>query len=273
MNETFISLIPLLIGVVVLGFTCGVLGTILFLRKESMVGDAVSHALFPGITLTFLLTQTHAPFLLFLGGTVSGTIALCLMILVTEVTKIKKETMLGVLLSVFFGFGFVIHSIIQKRHIAYQAVINKFLFGNAATLLSHELLIAVSVSAVILLLFFSQLRMTSMVLFDRTYAKSCRYRVHRYDLFLFSLVVPVIVLGLHMMGIILTGTLLIAPSAIARQWTRSMHSFVIVAGIVGGFSALCGTMISFLYEYMPTGPLIVVVMNILLFFSLMLNSR
>jgi len=271
--EAYISLIPLCVGIMVLGCTCGMLGTVLFLRKESMLGDAISHALFPGITLTFLLTQTRSPLLLFAGGIISGSVALFLMMFVVHVTKIKKETILGVILSVFFGFGFVIHSIIQKRQLEYQAAINKFLFGNAATLLSHEIVVIVFVSLIVLLLFFSQIRMLSVVLFDRTYAQVCGYSVYRYDAFLFFLLIPIIALGLHMMGVILTGTLLIAPSAISRQWTRSMRSFVLVAGIVGGFSALCGTMISFFYECMPTGPLIVVVMSIFLFFSLLFNSR
>lgn len=76
-----------------------------------------------------------------------------------------------------------------------------------------------------------------------------------------------------MMGIILTGAFLIAPSAIARQWTKSMFPFVLCAGGVGACSALCGTAISFAYEGMPTGPLIVVVMSMLLLFSLFYNSR
>jgi len=269
----YTSFLPLIIGIVTLGFTCGILGTILFLRKESMVGDAVSHALFPGITTTFLLTHSRSPLLLFLGGMISGGIALFLMILITEKTKIKKETILGILLSVFFGFGFIIHSIIQKQQIEYQAIINKFLFGNTATLLFNEVIFIVIASVILLSLFLLNWRTITILLFDRIYAHSCGYKLTLCDIFLFSLLVPIITLGLHIMGVILTGTLLIAPAAIARQWTQSMRSFVLIAGITGAFSAFCGTIISASFENMPTGPVIVVVMSIFLLFSLIYNSN
>lgn len=271
--QTIVPFFSLFFGISLLGFSCGIIGTILFLRKESMVADTIAHATFPGITGTFLVTHTRSPLLLFLGGILSGTLALITMIQLTRTTKLKKETILGTLLSVFFGFGFAIHSIIQKQQIEYQAVINKFLFGNAATLLFHEIIIIVFCSVVTLLLFFTQIRSITTVLFDPINAHICGYKKTQYDFFLFSLVIPIITLGLHIMGAILTGMLLIAPAAIARQWAKSMGAFTLLAGLIGTISTLSGTMISFWYEQIPTGPIIVVVMSIFLLISLLYNSR
>src|SRR5438552_4054965 len=112
------TLIITLVGITILGATAGLLGTFVFLRRQSLLGDAISHAALPGIALAFLLTHSKNPLVLMIGGAVSGGIGTILMQLIIQYTRLKKDTALGVVLSVFFGFGLVLMTIIQKMPIA-----------------------------------------------------------------------------------------------------------------------------------------------------------
>ncbi|HEX6913511.1 MAG TPA: metal ABC transporter permease, partial [Longimicrobium sp.] len=128
------------LGAAALGATSGALGSYAVLRKQSLLGDAISHAALPGIALAFLLTGSKAPLVLVLGAAVAGWLGTLLVMRIVNTTRIKEDSALGIVLSVFFGFGLVLLTYIQKRPDASQAGLDRFLFGQAATLLQRDVI-------------------------------------------------------------------------------------------------------------------------------------
>ncbi len=128
------------LGAAVLSLVSGVLGAFAVLRKQSLMGDAVSHAALPGIAIAFLLTGSKEAIVLVIGAFVAGWLATLLMIPITGRTRIKGDAALGISLAVFFGFGLLLLTFIQRMPGASKAGLDKFLFGQAATLVGRDVL-------------------------------------------------------------------------------------------------------------------------------------
>lgn len=263
------TLVIVLSGTASLGLIAGVLGCFAFLRKQSLLADAISHAALPGIALTFLLTQSKNPSLLLFGGAISGGIGVLLVNLITHKTTLKNDTALGFVLSVFFGLGLVLLTVVQKSAIAEQAVLNKFLFGNAATLLLDEVLVIGIVGATILLCIALMWKEFKVITFDPLFAHTLNYPVMALEILLTVLLVLAIVIGLQTVGVVLMSTLFVAPAAAARQWTSCLSKMVMLAGLFGLLSGVVGSVISSTVDRIPTGPMIVVVMSVIVIISLL----
>lgn len=257
-----------LMGTTILGITAGALGAFTFLRKQSLLGDAISHAALPGIALSFLFTHSTNPLILLTGGAIAGSIGIVLMMLVVHKTPLKTDTILGIILSVFFGLGLVLLTMIQKLPLGQQSILNKFLFGNASTLLPEDIYLITCASIIILsclILFWKEFKLLT---FDADFAQACGYPVHYLNIFLTALTLIAILIGLQTVGVILMSTMLIAPAAAARQWTKSLGGMVILAGFFGAITNITGTLISNAYSHLPTGPTIVIIASLLVLFSL-----
>ena len=127
------------LGSAMLGLVSGVLGVFAVLRRQSLLGDAISHAALPGVALAFLITGSKEPLVLALGAIAAGWLATVLVLQVTGNTRIKADAALGIALAVFFGFGLLLLTFIQRLPNAAKAGLDKFLFGQAATLLGRDL--------------------------------------------------------------------------------------------------------------------------------------
>lgn len=257
------------LGATVFGAIAGILGTFAVLRKQSLIGDAVSHATLPGICIMFLITGTKSTSLFLLGAFISGIIASSIIMYMTSVSKVKYDSALGMILSVFFGLGLVLLTYIQKTPNSNQAGLDKFLFGQASTLLKLDVKvmnIALIVSIVIVSLFWKQFK---LICFNSEFADSLGMPVGKLDFLLTCLIVLAIVMGLQTVGVILMSAMIIAPAVSARQWTDRLWSMMIISSLFGAFSGLTGTIISFFIPKMPTGPIIVVVMSTITFISLL----
>jgi manganese/zinc/iron transport system permease protein len=123
-------------GTALLGFLCGTLGTFAVLRKQSLMGDAISHACLPGLILAFLLFNSKESWALMLGAAISGTLAAMVVLGISRFSRVKEDSSLAITLSVFFGFGLMLLTWVQRRPDAAQAGLARFLFGQAATLLA-----------------------------------------------------------------------------------------------------------------------------------------
>ncbi len=257
-------------GAIILGLTSGCLGTFAVLRQQSLLGDAIAHATLPGVGLAFMLTQSKNPLILLLGAGMSGWLGTMIILLITKTTRIKKDTALGMVLSVFFGVGLVFLTIIQKMPTATKAGLDKFLFGNAATLLMDDLKVMAVLAGIAiftLILFWKEFK---LIVFDYDFAKSIGVRIHFLDVLLTTLMVMTIVLGLQTVGVVLMSAMLVAPAAAARQWTDKLSVMVLLASIFGILAGLMGALTSSLIENMPTGPTIVVYLSGIVMFSLLL---
>ena len=257
-----------LLGSVTLGIAAGSLGAFAVLRKQSLLGDAVSHATLPGVCLAFMLTLTRNIFYLIIGAAASGWIGTLLVKLIIEQTRIKKDAALGIVLSVFFGIGLMLLTVVQRMPQAVKAGLDKFLFGNAATLLIGDVQVMIALSLACffcLLLFWKQFK---LIVFDPDFALSLGLRVHALDIFLTSLIVMAIVIGLQAVGVVLMSAMLVAPAAAARQWTDRLGVMVMLSSFFGALGGACGSLTSSLIDHMPTGPAIVVYLSVFVFVSL-----
>src|SRR5688572_19802294 len=136
------------LGSATLGIVSGALGSYAVLRKQSLLGDAMSHAALPGVVLAFLLTRSKEPVVLILGALVAGWVGTLALLAITRSTRLKDDSALGLVLSVFFGFGLMLLTFVQKLPDASQAGLDKFLFGQAATLLESDVVIMAGIGEI-----------------------------------------------------------------------------------------------------------------------------
>ncbi|MFS4484011.1 metal ABC transporter permease [Hyunsoonleella sp. 2307UL5-6] len=255
------------LGTAILGAVTGMLGSFAVLRKQSLLGDAISHAALPGIAIAFLLTGAKDSNTLLLGALASGLLGTFWIRGIIKKTHLKSDTALGLILSLFFGFGMLLLTFIQKQPNANQAGLDKYLFGQAATLLESDVWLMTIVTGIclfVLLLFWKEFK---ILLFDADYTKTLGFNTKFIDILITSFIVLAIVLGLQTVGVVLMSAMLLAPAAAARQWTNRLSVMVFLAAIFGAFSGVFGTAISASQNNLSTGPVIVIVASIFVLFS------
>ncbi len=255
------------LGSAVLGLVSGVLGAFAVLRRQSLVGDAVSHAALPGVALAFLITGSKAPEVLLLGALAAGWFGTLLVLAVVNLSRLKIDAALGLVLSVFFGFGLVLLTYIQKRPDATQAGLETYLFGQAAALLTRDVALMAGLGLTALVLVAVFWKEFKLVTFDPEYGASLGFPMRWLDIILTTLLVVAIVLGLKTVGVVLMSAMVIAPAAAARQWTDRLGVMVLLSGLFGAGAGVAGAVISSTSTRMPTGPTIVLCISAFVVFS------
>lgn len=250
-------------GTVLLSISSAVVGCFTFIKKKSLVGDVVSHAVLPGICISFLASGSKDPFLLIIGAFISGWISIIVMDQIIRNTKIKEDAATGLSLSVFFGVGILLMTYIQHSGNSAQSGLDTFLFGKAAALVGKDL-VAFSIIAVIVLLtvyfFYKEFKLIS---FDPQFAEVIGLPIKRLEMILTSITVLAVVTGIQAVGVVLMAAMLITPAAAARFWTDSLHKMILLSGIFGAFSGISGAFISYSAPSMPTGPWMVMILSII----------
>lgn len=258
------------LGSMLLGIISGVLGSFAVIRKQSLLGDAVSHSALPGIALAFLFTQTKRTEVLLLGALISGLLSTFLIINISKYSRIKFDSALALVLSVFFGGGMVLLTYIQKIPNSNQAGLEKFIFGQASTLLKRDVQIITVLGVVlifIVILFWKEFKLIS---FDEEFAKSIGFSTDKITVLLFFIIVTSIIIGLQTVGVILMSAMLTAPAVAARQWTDRLSVMVVISALFGGVSGVAGTILSSMITKLPTGPTIVITISAIVLISLTL---
>lgn len=261
------------LGSAVLGIVSGALGSYAVLRKQSLLGDAMSHAALPGIAIAFLLTGSKQSIVLILGAAIAGWIGTLFVMSIVRSTRIKFDSALGLVLSVFFGFGLVLLTIIQKRPDATQAGLDKFLFGQAAALLERDVITMGTLGAVAILsmlIFWKEFKLLS---FDSDFGATLGFPMRFLDILLTTLIVLAIVLGLQTVGVVLMSAMIVAPAAAARQWTDRLGTMVVLSSLFGAMAGIFGALLSSSIERLPTGPTIVLCISIIVVVSLFLAPK
>lgn len=258
------------LGAAVLGIVAGALGCFAVLRRQSLVGDAMSHAALPGIALAYMLTGSKDNLVLLLGAALAGWLATLAVISIVRTSRVKFDSALGLVLSVFFGFGLMLLTFIQRKPDASQAGLDKFLFGQAATLIEDDVITMAALAAValgILLLLWKEFKLLS---FDQDFAATIGHPVRLLDVLLTTLIVIAIVVGLQAVGVVLMSAMIVAPAAGARQWTNRLGVMVLLAAAFGAGAGVTGATLSSTTERLPTGPTIVVCASVIVLVSLLL---
>lgn len=257
------SIIAVTVGAILLSSSSAVVGTFTFLKKKALVGDAVAHSVLPGICLAFILSGTKNPIYLIIGAFVTGWLSLVIIDHISKKSKLKEDTAIALILSVFFGIGILMLTNIQHSGNAAQTGLDSFLFGKAAALVGNDLIVFGIVAVVLIatvILFFKELKLMA---FDQDYAEAIGLPVKGLELLLTSLTVLAVVTGIQAVGVVLMAAMLITPAAAARFWTNDTRVMTLLAAILGGFSGLSGAFVSYAAPAMPTGPWIVMIISAL----------
>jgi manganese/zinc/iron transport system permease protein len=261
------------LGAAALGMVSGALGVFAVLRRQSLLGDAISHAALPGIALAFLLTGAKTPIVLLAGAAVAGMIGTLLIVTIVRTTRIPEDSALGIVLSVFFGFGLVLLTFVQRQPTAAQAGLETFLFGQAATLVTADVLTIAALGGVALLAVVVFWKEFKLLAFDREYGATLGLPMERIEVLLTTVLVIAIVVGLQTVGVVLMSALVVAPAAAARQWTDSLGSMVLIAGAFGATAGVSGALASGAAAGVPTGPTVVLAATAIVLVSMMLAPR
>lgn len=261
------------LGSAILGVTSGALGCFTVLRKQSLFGDALSHAALPGIGIAYLFAGAKDSLVLMLGAAVFAWFGGIVTLAITNTTRIKQDAALGITLSVFFGLGIVLLTFLQNTGGASQGGLDRFLFGQAAALIESDVInlgILAAACFVVLIVFFKEFKIAT---FDSAFGQSLGFPTKYLSALLTSVIVVAVVIGLHTVGVVLMVAMLIAPAAAARQWISSLKNMLILSAIFGGISGIAGSMISSTTEGMSTGPVIVIVVTAILGISLVFSPK
>ena len=262
-----------LLGASLLGLSGGVLGCFALLRRQSLLGDALAHAALPGICVGYLLTHSKEPAPLFTGALMAGLLGSLTILVITRNSRIKQDTAIGMVLSVFFGVGIVLLTYIQKLPLGNQSGLDHFLFGQAATLLPRDIRVMGVMAAVVIVVTAVLFKELKLLCFDRDFADAIGLPSRRMELLLTTLLVVVVVVGLQTVGVVLIVATLITPAAAARQWTERLGVMIVLAALIGAGSGAAGAVLSANVSNLPTGPVIVLCASAVLVVSLLLAPR
>ncbi|MGV3484311.1 MAG: iron chelate uptake ABC transporter family permease subunit [Planctomycetaceae bacterium] len=261
-----------------LGLAAGAVGSFTLLRKRALLGDALSHATLPGIALAFITAPIFGvdgkslPVLL-TGAAISGSIGMLTILLIRNLTRLKEDAALGIVLSVFFGGGLVALGIAQQMPEGHVAGLESFIYGKTASIIAQDawwIAAAGAISAAVLILLYKEMQ---LLCFDEGFASSRGYSTIGLDFVLMAMVVLVTIVGLQAVGLVLMIALLVIPAAAARFWTSSMLRMTLLSAVIGAVSCMVGAVTSALATRLPSGAMIVLVSAVFFLLSMLLGSR
>lgn len=264
------------LGTMVLGFTSGLIGTSLVLEKQSQLGDAIGHAVYPGVIITFMLFQTRNTAILLVGAVVFGLIAFSIIQLIRRYTDFPYESILALVLSAFFSLGLLLYNVVQ-RNPQFQTVnfagLNNYIMGQAAFLMWSDVRLIIIVSVVVVAVFMLLYPKIKLYLFDSIFAQTIGINSQWISHLLLLMCLLVIAVGLQAVGAKLISSMLVAPAIAAQQWTQSYGKMLGLAGVFGMVAAFIGTLLSTAISNIATGPMIVVVLTAIALLSLIFGTK
>lgn len=235
-----------LITSVMVGISAGIIGSFIILRGMSLMGDAISHAVLPGVALSYMLGSSYV-----IGATVFGMASAALIGFVTKHSRLKNDTAIGIVFSAFFALGIILISFARSSTDLYH-----ILFGNVLAVRDSDMLLTAAVLVIVLIsvpLFYKQLKLTS---FAPTIAKSYGWNISAINYGLMFLLTLVAVTSLQTVGTILVIAMLITPAATAYQLTDKLLVMIVLSTVFGTISSIAGLYFSYTYN-LPSGATIV----------------
>jgi len=268
------------IGCMLMSLAAGLVGVILFLRKQSLIGEVLSHAAYPGVMLgvlvagLFSITENEESLLSILilaGAFLTGSLGLWAIQLLQKKMRVSNDAALCFVLSTFFGVGVTLASDVQFSFTPLYRQVMTYLYGQAATMTDVHIVIYGTLACVVVLIILWFYKELQVMTFDAEYAKSLGIPVKSLDLIVFVLVTLSVVIGIRSVGVVLMSAMLIAPAVAARQFTHHLSVMLALAAFFGMTSGFFGNYFSVrLTEslalaypatrmILPTGPMIVLV--------------
>lgn len=257
-------------GCTLLGVAAGLIGCFALLRRRSLMGDALAHATLPGIAGAFLLASSlgamlpagmHAKSLpvLLAGATFSAVLGVLSVhaIVRGSMGRIREDAAIGIVLSVFFGLGYALLSIVQAMPSGTQAGLKTFIFGQPAAMSVRDAQLLAIVAAGAAFMAIALYKEFRLLCFDESFARVQGWPTGALDLVMMALVVVVVVVGLQAVGLVLVIALLIIPPAAARFWTDRLGVMLGLSAAIGGLAGYLGVTISALAAGIPAGAIVV----------------
>ncbi|WP_145501907.1 anchored repeat-type ABC transporter permease subunit [Streptomyces sp. CFMR 7] len=242
---------------------CGVIGCYVVLRGMAFIGDAVAHAVFPGLAVAFFVQGN-----LVLGGAVAGVLTAVGVAVFSQNRRLREDSVIGV----FFVGAFALGIVIISRSPGYSGSLQQFLFGSITGIPDEDLVVVAVSTVVLLLLAFLFHKEFLSVTLDRESARALGLPVFVLDLALYIMVSVAVVISVQTIGNILVLALLVTPAATARLLTDRLGVMMLLAPLFGGLAALVGLYLSWILD-LPTGGTIVLVSTMLFLLSWGLAPR
>lgn len=261
------------LGTVLLGIACGLLGSFLVVRRMALLGDALSHAVLPGVAIGFLWNLQKDPLAIFIGALVAGLAGSAVVSFITRTTRLKEDSALGMVLATFFGVGLCLMSMIQRLPSGNKSGIETFLFGQAAALGPGDLQLMGVVTALVTGVLAFGYKEFVLVSFDPGFARVLALPTRWLERLLLLLLAFSVVAALQAVGVVLVSAMLIIPAATASLLTDRFHRMLLWSAILGAVSGLSGAFLSFLGTRLPTGPFMVLSAGALFVLALLLAPR
>lgn len=244
-------------GAVLLGISCGLLGTFLVVRKMALMGDALSHAVLPGVAAGFLWNMDKDPLAIFIGAVIAGVGGSLVVQAITKTTKLKEDAALGMVLASFFAVGVCLMTMIQDLPQASKSGLDSYLFGQASALSIEDVTlmgITTTVTVVMIFVFYHGLLAAS---FDSGFSRTVGLPTELLHYMLLLLLAFSVVVALQAVGVVLVSAMLITPAAAAYLLTDRFYRMLILSAFFGMMSGALGAFLSFTFRGFPTGPLMV----------------
>ena len=260
-----------LLGTTTLGLCCGLVGSLMLLRKRALLADALAHSTLPGIVLGFLIAGSQSYWALGAGALITTLMAAILVSRLPILTRIRQDSATASILGIFFGAGIALLSIAQRSGPgAFSAGLDHFLLGQAAGMLQSEALTLTLSAAVVSALMILMHKELLVSCFDSSFGKGTGMSMGRIDLLIMLILAVTIVISLPAVGVVLTAALIVIPPATARFWTDRFNHLLAISGLLGATAGAAGTLLSSLRVDLPTGPVIVICASTLFSISLVI---
>lgn len=267
---TSYSFIVVALGTVILSAAAGIVGSISVIKGQSLIGDAIGHATFPGVVLAFMLFNVMETSVLVAGAVIFGIIAFQLIHIITGSSKVSLDSALALVLSGFFGLGMALKSYVQgNQDFSGTQGIDDFIFGQAAYMLKSDVYLIIAASAVSMILFFLYYQQLRIYTFDPIYARTVGISIKFMNVLVLAMTIMLIAVGLKAVGAVLIVNILIAPAVTGALWSNKFITVLTIAAATGGLSAFIGTYISTAFTGIATGPAIILALSACVIISML----
>lgn len=260
--QTYAFLQKAFVTSIMVGIICGVIGSFIILRGMALMGDAISHAVLPGVAISYMLGINY-----FYGAVFTGILTAFGIGAITQNSRIKNDSSIGLVFSAFFALGIILITRAQSA-----TDLTQILFGNVLAVRTSDMWLTLAIGSLVILvviLFYKELLVSS---FDETMAAAYGLKVRFIHYAIMFLLTLVTVASLQTVGVILVVSLLITPASTAYLLTNRLSVMVLLASFFGALSAIIGLYFSFEYN-MPSGPVIALATTALFLLAFLFSPK
>lgn len=262
-----------LLSTLILGVAAGIMGCLAYWKRQSLMSDALAHATLPGVIIAFILLGEKNFLVIIIGAAISAYIGALFIQWIRSSTRITEDTAMGMILSVFFGLGIMLLTIVNRSPSGNQSGLDRFILGQAASMVKSDVITMLILSILVIILIVLMFKEWKIFLFDTEFAKGIGLSTKGMNGLYTALLVLTIVVGIQAVGVILMAALIIIPAVSARYWTHSFKVMLWLSAIFGGGAGAIGTAVSAFGSGWPTGPFIVLIASIMFIISLVFGKE